>query len=337
MFDAAVPLVPEGAVSGQERRALDEGVISSWRADVMRFRLTGPGRVACLQGLVTCDVEGAGDGTHLFAALLTIKGMVVTPMWITRLAGEILVEVPAAGATRLEETFTRSLPPRLCRYVDIGTETASVGIYGAGAEAMLGRVFPAVTPPPVAGAVATTTAGKPLVVARATVRGVPGFDCVVSAGHAAALLEELRAMGAVPASPALLEECRILAGIPRLGAEIDDKTLPQEVRLEELGALSYTKGCYLGQETVARLHFRGHANRLLASVVLERAPASALPLALARDGKPVGRLTSAAWSDVVDGYLGLAVIRRDVADGGEVALPDGSHGIVHHAKWLGSP
>lgn len=337
MFDAAVPLVPEGAVSGQERRALEEGVIACWRADVTHFRLTGPGRIACLQGLVTCDVEHAGEGAHLFGALLTNKGMVVTPMWITRLPGEIVVEVPAAGATGLEETFTRSLPPRLCRYVDVTTETASVGIYGAQAEAMLGRVFRDLTPPPPASAAATTAAGKPLIVTHAVVRGVPGFDCVVSAAHAAALLEELRAMGAVPASPALLEECRILAGIPRLGAEIDDKTLPQEVRLEELGALSYTKGCYLGQETVARLHFRGHANRLLASVVLERAPGSPLPLALARDEKPVGRLTSAAWSDVVDGYVGLAVIRREVNDGGEVVLPDGSHGIVHHTKWLGTP
>lgn len=337
MFDPAVPLVPEGAVSSGERRALEGGVVTFRRTDVTRFSLTGPGRVACVQGLVTCDIERAGDGAHLFGALLTVKGMVVTPLWITRLVDEILVEAPDAGGARVRETFTRSLPPRLCRSTDISAETASVGIYGAGADAMIASVLRGGPLPPAAGAVTATVAGRQLVVARAVARGAPGFDCVVPAAHAAALQDELASRGAVPASPALLEECRILAGIPRLGAEIDDKTLPQEARLDELGAVSYTKGCYLGQETVARLHFRGHANRALASVVLERGPAGPLPLALSLDGKPVGRLTSVAWSEVMEGHVGVAVIRREVADGADVELPDGSHGVVHGAKWLGTP
>src|SRR5207253_1404740 len=75
------------------------------------------------------------------------------------------------------------------------------------------------------------------------------------------LAGRLAAAGAVEADPAMLELARILAGWPRLGAEVDEKTIPQEVRFDEIGGVSYTKGCYTGQETVARLHFRGRAGR----------------------------------------------------------------------------
>ena len=334
MFDAAAPFVPSGAVPAGERRALEEGCVVFPRTQVRRFRLTGPARVACLHGLVTCDVERAGDGAHLFGALLTDKGMIVTPLWITRLPGEILVEAPAAGAVHLEETFTRALPPRLCRAADITAETAGIGVYGPRAADVLGRAWGLASGPPAAGAAAMTAAGAAIVVAPCVARGAPGFDCVVPSDRAAALLGALTTHGAAFASPALVEECRILAGIPRLGAEIDDKTLPQEARLEELGAVSFTKGCYLGQETVARLHFRGHANRGLASVVLQRAPAAPLPLALSLDGKPVGRLASAAWSDELDGYVGVAVLRREVDDGADVELPDGGRATVRRGKWL---
>src|SRR5258708_9948328 len=74
------------------------------------------------------------------------------------------------------------------------------------------------------------------------------------------------------AVPAVLELGRILAGWPRLGAEIDQKTLPQEVRYDDINGVSYTKGCYTGQETVSRLHFRGHTNRHLGGLLWQAAP-----------------------------------------------------------------
>src|SRR5207245_10128528 len=93
--------------------------------------------------------------------------------------------------------------------------------------------------------------------ARAT-DGAPSVLRFSAPAPAAALLaDRLRTAGAVPAGPAALELLRVLAGWPRLGAEMDEKTIPQEVRFDEIGGVSYTKGCYTGQEQVGRLQCRG--------------------------------------------------------------------------------
>ena len=327
------PMVARGVVSRAERETLAARAGVIVRTGLARFRLTGSGSVACLQGLVTCDVETPGVDTSLLGALLNAKGMIVAPLWILRLPDALIVEVPEIAGPVLEEILERSLPPRLCRYEVVSAETASVGLYGAAA----GRVLAAATAaePPASGrAVRSAHAGSPVVAARVLSRGLDGFECLVAAADAAALASAFATAGAAPISPALLEERRILAGFPRLGAEIDDRTLPQEVRLDELGAVSYTKGCYLGQETVARLHFRGHANRHLRGIALERVPPpGALPLELADGGRRIGRLTSACWWEAGGCYAGLAVMRRDAVPGAPVQLADGSIGSVRELPW----
>ncbi len=304
--------VPREAVRLDERRALEEGVVVCRHDDLARFRLTGSGRVACLQGLVSCDVAKAPDDSLLFGALLTSKGMIVAPLWITRLADQLLVELPAAAAPAVAETLARSLPPRLCRFEDVSAGAVRLGAYGP----RTAELAPAGALPAVA-------------------RGAAGREWLVPAADVGDVLDALAGRGATIASRALMESVRILAGIPRLGAEMDEKTLPQEARLEELGAISYTKGCYVGQETVARLHFRGHANRTLALLVLDGEPA--VPDEVRAGGKPVGRLTSATWADDLDAWVGLGILRREAADGAEVALAGGGTGVVRRDRWLSAP
>lgn len=302
------PLAGPGDVSASETTALAAGRLVRRRDGVARFRLTGSGRVACLQGLVTCDVAKT-DGPRVFGALLTNKGMIVAPLWIGLQADSIEIETPAAAAPALADVFQRTLPPRLCRWSDETDATASVGLYGPGAA-------------PFAGALP------------AVVRGLAGFEAVLPGAEADAWVTAAIADGAVPASAALLEGARIEAGIPALGAEIDERTLPQEVRFEALGAVSYTKGCYIGQETVARLHFRGHANRRLVAVDLPGAPA-ALPRELAHGGKPAGRLTSAAWSQALERWIGLALVRREVEDGATLETDDPALTVtVRGERWV---
>jgi folate-binding protein YgfZ len=324
-------LVPQGGVSAAERETLATRAGVIIRGGLAHFRLTGTGRIACLQGLVTCDVEKPGDDTHLFGALLTAKGMIVSPFWIYRLPDALIVEVPAEAAAEIEAVWERSLPPRLCHYEVVTEATASLGIYGPNAAAALAAAGPA-DDVSVGRVVHLAQAGSPLIAARIAARGLDGFDCIVPAGAVSSLAGRLASRGAGSLSPSLLEERRILAGHPRLLAEIDEKTLPQEVRLDELGAVSYTKGCYLGQETVARVHFRGHANRHLAGVALERAPAT-LPLDLVDGGRKIGRLTSACWWEAGACYAGLAVLRREAAPGALLEIEDGSLGTVHALPW----
>lgn len=329
MADAIAPLVPRDAVSARERDALATGAVVARRADAAVLRLTGSGRVACLQGLVTCDVAKPGDHAHLFGALLTNKGMIVAPLWVTRLPDAIWLETPASAYGAVHEVFVKSLPPRLCRAEDLTPVTASLGVYGPRAAEVITRVLGTHL---VAGAATVGYGNATAVLTFSTARGVTGCDVLLPVALARALEDDLLSSGAVAASPALLETARILGGVPRLGAEIDERTLPQEVRFEELGAISYTKGCYLGQETVARLHFRGRANRRLAALALEAAP-PAVPRNLQVGDAVVGRLTSVAWDAEARWYAGLGVIRREVGEDAVLDVEGGGHAAVRPGPW----
>jgi tRNA-modifying protein YgfZ len=338
-FDAGVPVVPRGAVAANERAALAHGTVAVLRSGLTRLRLTGSGRVACLQGLVTCDVAAAGDGALRFGALLTPKGMIVATLWITVLGEEILVEAQTGSAAGVRDTFSRTLPPRLCRCDDVTAATTSLGLFGAEAQATLAAATGGADGPGGGGlpqtgrATRVVIAGAAVTAARVSARGVDGYDLVLPAHAQDAVLDSLRARGAVVAGPALLEERRILAGHPRDGAEVDERTLPQEVRLDELGGVSFEKGCYLGQETVARLHFRGHANRRLMGLVLGDALPALLPVDVYEAARPVGRLTSIAWSEDHGGYVGLAVLRREVPADAAVRLEGGADAVVRALPW----
>ncbi|MCH7714583.1 MAG: folate-binding protein, partial [Gemmatimonadetes bacterium] len=116
-------------------------------------------------------------------------------------------------------------------------------------------------------------------------------------------------------------------GWPGLGTEIDAKTLPQEVRYDAIDGVSYTKGCYTGQETVARLHFRGHTNRALRGLIWDHAP-NPSESAIIQNDKPVGRVTSIAWLAPFEQYIGLGMVHRSAATEQPVRAADAPAGIV---------
>lgn len=297
MPDIRVELAPaelgrlDGAVAGRREAAI--------------FRVTGVGAVACLQGIFCNDLEKPGAGSLAYGAFLTAKGMIVADAWVLRGADALTVVLPAAAREPMTELFRRTLPPRLARATDESDAWQSAWLGGRSGRAALDRWLGAAAPAP--GRLAEPGGGLLVGAAEAP------FTALL-AGPAAAVEAALRALeaaGASAARPTELEALRILAGWPALGAEIDGKTLPQEVRFDEHGGVSYAKGCYVGQETVARLHFRGHPNRVLRGLAWEGAPPAGDDLT--RDGKPVGRLRSLL---VLPGRsLGLAPVRREVAEG----------------------
>ncbi len=133
MYDPAVPFVRQGDVAPGERAALAGSAVVVRREGVALLRLTGPGRVACLQGLVSSDVV-QGD-PHQLGALLTNKGMIITPLWITQRPDDIVLELPAAATAAVAAVLARTLPPRLCRFTDVTQATASFALYGPAAAA----------------------------------------------------------------------------------------------------------------------------------------------------------------------------------------------------------
>jgi len=287
--------------------------------------IEGPGAVACLQGLLTNDVEKPGEGSLVYGALLTPKGMIAVDFWVMRHGGAFLLVADRAGHQTATELFRRQLPPRLARVTDHTDEWEAIWLLGGGATDLgqsLGCV-PELGPGQAAlvecgAATAWVGRARPQAPFAWTVAGPP--DSLAS------IRRSLQAAGAEEGDRDDLLAARVLAGFPTLGADIGEKTLPQEVRFDEIDGVSYTKGCYVGQETVARIHFRGHPNWLLRGVVpTDGRAVSGGDLAL--DDRAVGTVTTTLE---VDGAprLGLARVRHEVEPGAELRQGDGSVRVV---------
>jgi folate-binding protein YgfZ len=288
------------------------------------FRVEGPGALQCLQGLLTNDLQKPGDHSLVYGALLTPKGMIVVDFWVARTPDGFTMVAPERARAAALDLFTRQLPPRLARFADLTGESKVAWLVGEHAfqsliKAGLGPL------PESAGRVTVidTVRGRLIVALGTDVAPFAGMIIGPDAAIAVAL-DALERAGVETADEALLEASRILAGWPALGAEIDERTLPQEVRYDQIGGVSYTKGCYTGQETVARLHFRGHTNRELRGLRWETIE----PLdgvAVSARGKEVGSVRSTLVLD--DRTIGLASIRREVAVG-DVVEAGGRQAVV---------
>jgi folate-binding protein YgfZ len=275
------------------------------------FEITGSGALTCLQGLLTNDLVHPGEWSLVYGALLTPKGAVVVDYWVLRLPDRFLLVAEPTGHAASVDLFRRSLPPRLARTEDRTGSIVALWLYGGGVAATLGIAgLPAL---PAAGRVA---AAEALLLARPQT-GAP-FQAVLI-GPAAQVEQagaQLIAAGATAGEAADRDAARILAGWPLLGAEIGERTLVQEVRYDEIGGVSYTKGCYTGQETVARLHFRGHTNREMRGLVWSDAPPSTGEAVTDAEGKDLGVVTSLLM--LPGRTLGLGFVRREVEPGSEV-------------------
>jgi folate-binding protein YgfZ len=296
------------ALQAEDADAVLDGAAAA-EAPLVPFEIAGSGAVACMQGLLTADIEKPGEGSYGYGGVLTPKGTIVTDLWVARTASGVSLRAPRDAAPTLLEVLQRYLPPRLARVIDLSPDhrvLRVVGPQGLTAATTAGVAIPAES------RIASAVIGGMMAIVARPAEGAPFvLEVLTSATNAPAIAARLRDAGAHAGSAHTLELARILRGWPRLGAEIDDRTLPQEVRFDELGGVSYTKGCYVGQETVARLHFRGHANRLLRGLVWEDAPDAAQP-AVTQDDKPRGRVTSLAWVHGLDRWVGLGILRREV-------------------------
>lgn len=277
------------------------------------FRVEGTGALTCLQGLLTNDLVAPGPGSLVYGAMLTPKGMIVFDAWVLREEDAFTIIIGGSARAVAVDLFRRSLPPRLARVTDLTETHRAAWLLGTSGPERLARVSGA----PIAAPARLLRTDSGMLIAGGAVAAP--FTAIV-----VALADELRRLAEQFAgSRATLGDDRdraaaeVLSGWPALGREIDDKTLPQEVRFDEIGGVSYTKGCYTGQETVARIHFRGHVNRSLRGLAIEGAePLPERVLILA--GKEVGQARSAL--SLEDRVLALGLVRREVETGGAVTV-----------------
>jgi folate-binding protein YgfZ len=279
-----------------------------------RLQLAGPDRVAFLHNMVTNDLRALVPGTGCRAAQLNSQGKMEAALRIHCRPDALLVDVEPGSAARARAALQQHLVMEDVQVEDVTETWALLAVQGPGAAAALAQSgIDASSLPQTARHREIPFAGAATLVAQSDHCGAGGFDLWVPQERAMAAWRALRTQGgARPVGLRALDVRRIEAGIPWAGAEIQGETFPMEAGLDD-GWISYTKGCYLGQEPIARIHHLGHVNRILRGLQLD---ADTLPAAGARllhDGKPVGKLTSAARSPRLPRPIGLGYVHRDHA------------------------
>ena len=319
----------------------------------------GPKAMDALNGLVTNDVSQIAVGMGQHAVALTPKGKVVCDMYIVRTADDrfLLTVLQHCGAAWLD-LARKYINPRLAKVADESAQWATWMLYGPNAAALLTELAGATPDGPgdveldgkpsggeFVGAPADAAAARPLAewpawahgmwhigpasvrLIRAPVLGaLPGFVIIADVRDADTVRRRLEATGRRLASRAVWELARIESGRPAFGTDMDENTIPQEAHLDTLGAISFTKGCYTGQETVARVHFRGHVNRHLRGLTASQ-PMPQHARVFDANGKDVGDVRSTIVSPRL-GPIALAMIRREVAPGDTVTVEGGEAKVV---------
>jgi aminomethyltransferase len=285
-----------GDLAGEYAAARDGSAVADRSARGF-LRVHGRDAAKLLQSIVTNDVEALGEGESAFAFLLTPRGRPLADLRVVRTGADAFLldcEAPAHDVVAL--ALRRYRLAAQAQIEDAREAVAAVAVFGV--EDLPGE--------------------DGLV----RVPSLLGVDLVGDAPAVRAAWDRLVAGGARPIGAEAYEALRVVAGVPRLGWEIDESVLPAETGLVER-AVSFTKGCYIGQEPVARLHYRGHANRTLRRLVLDDGAAPDLPASVATAGKDVGRVTSAVVPPDASGApVALAYVRREVPDGARVEVRD---------------
>jgi len=283
-------------------------------------RATGPDRVDFLQGMLTNDVARLAPGTACPALLLTIQGRVTADVRVAALADAHLLDVDLRARDAFLDALGKLVVADDVEFDPPAEATALVGVDGPEALGLLGL---GALPP---------WAHEEVAVAGVVVRGVrasevrgPGVVLHVPAAAAAAVWDALAAGGARPCGMEAIEGRRVEVGVPRIGLDMGEKTLALEVPVED--AISSTKGCYLGQEVVARGTARGHVNRRLVPLLIE-GPTPERGAPLVRDGAEVGQLTTVARAFGAGALAALGFVRREHWEPGTQLAVRGGHGVT---------
>jgi folate-binding protein YgfZ len=292
---------PEGyraltTAAGVVRRG-DRGVLS----------VTGADRLTWLQGLLTNDVAALPVGGICAAAYLTPQGRMITDMRVINESGRTLLDVPASLTEALQKRLDGLLFSEDAQIADRSGEMAIVDVHGPNAAAMV--------------------EGEPFY--RDDVFELPGFSAFLPADEADALVRRLCARGIVEISLETLDVVRVEAGRPAFLIDMDERTIPLEAGLEQR-AISFTKGCYVGQEVIVRVTHRG-GGRVAKKLVGLRLSPGELPKAgdlMFADGREIGRLTSVVRSPALQSGVALGYVHRDFVEPGAAVEVHGRAGVL---------
>jgi folate-binding protein YgfZ len=282
------------------------------RSDRGKLALSGPDAVAFLDSVVSNDIAAIAVGGGADAALLTHKGRMLAEVRVLRSEEELLLDTERVSLQALFDALSRFLIGYRAELHKRTLQVALLSLVGPLASQPLEQ------PPPSAehAHVASNLGGRPVRLVRTRL----GVDVLCAAEDRDVVWAALLAEGAVPIGDTTWDCLRIEAGIALYGVELDETTMPQEAGIH-LRAVSYSKGCYIGQETVARLYWKGKPNRLLRGLRFSEPAAPGTELR--QNERDVGNVASLAASPRL-GLIGLALLRREAEPGDILAVADTS-------------
>ncbi len=272
-----------------------------------RMRVSGSEAAMFLNGLITNDVKSLAENRWMPAAFPTVQGRLIGAVRVVRGKDSFLIDTDAESHEAVLKTISRFTLAGDFHVSDVTAETTQLAIQGKRAAEVVGKVFET----SVSELPRNSATEVPVTIIRATHTAEDGFDIVIDADQAARIRDALINAGAQPVSDETFEVLRIEAGIARYGRDMDETNIVTETNLDD--AVSYTKGCYVGQEIIVRIKHRGHVAKKLTGLRFET------------DGpiKSGTSIKSTAFSPTVGKTIGLGYVRYEqLAAGTNVTLDD---------------
>ena len=286
-----------------------------------RMLVSGTEAVQFLNGLITNDMKTLAENSWMPAAFPNVQGRLIAAVRVIRLKDDLagknacpafLLDTEAATHERVFKTIERFTLAGDFRVDDITNQTAQLTLQGKKAadivRSVVGEEAAGLSPN---AAIQTSGQQTDITVVHATQTAEDGFDLIIDSERATILWNALINAGARPVGYDALETLRIEAGQPRYGVDMDETNVVTEAALDT--AVSYTKGCYVGQEIIARIKYRGHVAKKLSGLMFDQ-PVKVEVGALIKskdDDREIGRITSAAYSPHLGRTIALGYLKYD--------------------------
>ena len=298
-----------------------------------RIRVSGSEAVMFLNGLMTNDMKSLAANHWMPAVFPTVQGRLIGAVRVIRGSEpSFLIDTETASHEAVLKTISRFTMAGDFKVADVTEETALLTVQGQLAGEVIEKVFEtSASEIPVNG----VSEVRQVTIIRATHTGENGFDILVDAAQKAELLQALEDGGAQPISDDTLEILRVEAGIARFGVDMDNTNVVPETNLDD--AVSYTKGCYVGQEIIVRIKHRGHPAKKLTGLKFETdVQIESGAVINSTENQEIGRVTSAVISPRL-GSIGLGYVRYEqLTEGTRVIVSDGIEATVTALPFLGT-
>jgi len=285
-----------------------------------RITVSGSEAVMFLNGLITNDMKTLEPFHWMPAVFPNVQGRFIAAVRVIRLGDEdnkprFLLDTEAATHHAMFKTIERFTMAGDFKVIDVTEQTSCFSVQGKQALVRVCSIVDLDRPPDRNHAAEIRWNNAAATIIRATHSAEDGADVIVDKQNARALWTQLIQAGAIAVDQETFDTLRIEAGVPQFGKDMDETNVVSETNLDD--AISFTKGCYIGQEIIARIKYRGHVAKKLTGLTFEdnRMPA---PLSVIRssDGKEIGRITSPTFSQSLNRAVALGYVRYEYLTAG---------------------